>query len=180
MNVQKNKIQEELEITVELSVEEMKPHIKKACEIISQDMKIEGFRPGHVPFNILKNQVGEITILQEAANIAVNKTVADVIKNNIAEDDKPIGQPQIRITKVAPNNPVEYKINVSLMPEVKLEKYKDLGIKKEEVKIEEAKVDGVIEDLRNMRAQEKIKTAETHSDVSAQDGDKILSTFRCF
>ena len=120
MKIQKNKTQAELEIIVELSVEETRPHIEKACGLISKDMKIGGFRPGRVPYNILKNQVGEITILQEAANIAVNKTVSEVMKNNITEDDKLIGQPRVRITKVAAENPVEYKINVSLMPEVKL------------------------------------------------------------
>ncbi len=53
----------EIEITVELSVEEMKPYLEEASQKMSKDIKVEGFRPGHVPYSILKQQVDEMKML---------------------------------------------------------------------------------------------------------------------
>lgn len=185
MNIQKNNNKnKELEITVELSVEEMKPYITQACEKISKDMKVEGFRPGHIPYDILKQRISEMAILQEAANIAINKTVGNALKDNIKDpssskdeieaSEKVIGQPQVRLTKVAANNPMEYKINISLMPEIKLGKYRDLKISLEKVEVGDTEVDRVLKDLQNMRAKEKLVNREI------RDGDKVIVNIQMF
>ena len=74
MNIQKQNTGQELELAVELSAEEMKPHVGQACKKISEETKVEGFRPGHAPYEILKQKVSEIYIMEEAANIAIQKT----------------------------------------------------------------------------------------------------------
>ena len=53
-----------LELTVELSPEEFAPYIEKGAAKVSQEVKIEGFRPGKVPLDILKAKIGEMTILE--------------------------------------------------------------------------------------------------------------------
>ncbi|MFA5318622.1 MAG: trigger factor [Patescibacteria group bacterium] len=168
MKVDKNNDKKELEITVEISWEELKPYLEEAAKKISKDVKVEGFRPGNVPYDVLKNKIGEMEILQEAANAAVGKTANKVLKDEIKEDEHLIGQPQVKITKIAVGNPVQYKINISLMPEIKLGKYRELGIKQKEVEIKDGEVEKVIVDLQNMRAKEKI------ADREVKDGDKVL------
>jgi len=148
MNVNKTNNNKEIEITVELSIEDMKPYLDKASEKISQDTKTEGFRPGKAPYDILKKQVGEMTILQEAANIAIQKTADGVIKEQIkGEEEKIIGRPEVKLTKVASDNPLEYKVIMQLIPEIILGKYKDLGIKAIKTEIKEEELEKVIKDL---------------------------------
>ena len=140
MNITKKELEKsQIELTVELSLAEFKPFIEKGVKKVSEEIKIEGFRPGKVPFAVLKQKIGEMTILEEAAQIAVDKTLPKVLAENT--DKQVIGQPRVDILKLAPENPLIYKITLSALPEVKLSDYKNAKVKKEkkEVKDEEVK-----------------------------------------
>src|SRR3989338_5315839 len=128
MNITKKDLgKSQIEITVELTAEEFKPYVLRGAKKVSQEVKIQGFRPGKAPYEILKNKIGEMTILEEAAHLAIDKTVDKVIKENVVGQF--VGQPQVNVTKLAPGNPMEYKMILTLLPEVKLGAYKDLKIK---------------------------------------------------
>jgi len=157
----------QLEIMVEMSVEEFKPYIEKGAQKVAEQVKIEGFRPGKAPMEVLKQKVGEMGILEEAAHIAIMKTVDDIVDQE-TKGRQPVGQPNVNITKLAPENPLEYKITLALLPEITLGAYKDLGLKPEEVKIEDKELERALNDLREMRASEKIV------DRPAQEKDKVI------
>jgi len=163
----------QIEITVELSPEEFKPYIEKGAAKVAKEVKIEGFRPGKAPYEILKQKIGEMTILEESAHIAINKTIDDIIEKNTMERQA-IGQPQVNITKLAPNNPLEYKIVLSLLPTIALGKYKDLKIKVEEAKLDEKELNKTLKDLQEMRAQ------ETVAERPIQEGDKAVVDIHMF
>lgn len=168
MQVNKKDLEKsQIEVIVELSVSEFAPYIEKGVKKIAEEVKVEGFRPGKAPLDVLRKKVGEMTILEEAANIAVKKTIDEVIQNNLS-DKQPVGQPQVSITKLAPENPFEYKVVLSVLPEITLGKYKDLGLKASEVKIEDKEIDKALHDLQEMRAQEVVV------DRSAENGDKVV------
>lgn len=178
MNVHKEQNQKEIEVAVELPWSEMQPYLEKASENISNDVKVEGFRAGKVPYDVLKTKVGEMAILQEAANLAVQKTAETVLreqfKDSSAETDSIVGRPEVKLTKVAVGNPLEYKIVLQRAPEVTLGKYKDLKIKEETAAVKDEDVEKVIEELRTLRASEKIV------DRALQDGDKALVNIQMF
>jgi len=174
MNIQKNDLgKSQIEITVELSVEEFAPYVSRAAEKIARDIKIDGFRPGHAPIEMVKKKVGEITILEEAANLAINKTIGEIFEKHLGED-QPIGRPDIRITKLAPGNPLEYKIIAVILPKVELGEYKNFGLKKDEIKITDEDVNKVIDQLKEMKAKEIIV------DRPAREGDKIIADIEMF
>lgn len=163
----------QLELTVEMTAEEFAPYIEKGAEKVSAEVKIEGFRPGKVPFEVLKQKIGEMTILEESANIAIRKTIDDAIEQNTV-GVQPFGQPQVNITKLAPGNPLEYKVVLSLLPSIALGKYKDLALKAEEASVSEQELDRAIRDLREMRAAEKL------SEEPVKDGDKVTVCVHLF
>lgn len=168
MQVKKKDLEKsQLELTVELSPEEFAPYIVKGAEKASKDVKIEGFRPGKAPLNILKQKVGDMTILEEAANIAIRKTIDEVIAKNTKEYQA-IGQPQVNVSKLAPNNPLEYKIILSLLPTVSLGKYKDLDLKTEEAEVNDSEVMKALTGLQETRAKEAIV------DRAVSTGDKVI------
>ncbi|MFA5886902.1 MAG: trigger factor [Patescibacteria group bacterium] len=156
----------QLELTIELSVEEFNPYIEKGAQKVAAEVKIEGFRPGKAPYEVLKQKIGEMTILEEAAHIAIHKTIDETVAKNTM-GRQPVGQPQVNVTKLAPDNPFEYKVVVSLLPTVALGKYKDLNLKIEEAKIDRPELDKALNDLREMRAQEIV------ADKAAELGDKV-------
>lgn len=163
----------QIELTVELPVEEFAPYIEKGAQKVSEEVKIEGFRPGKVPYEVLKQKIGEMTILEEAAHIAIHKTIDDVIEKNTLERQA-IGQPQVNVTKLAPGNPLEYKIVVSLLPTIALGDYKNLGIKAEEATIDKKEIDKALADLQDMRAKEALVERE------AKEGDKVTVSIKMF
>lgn len=169
----KNLEKSQIELNVELSVEELAPFIEKGAKKVSEEVKIEGFRPGKVPYDVLKQKIGEMTILEEAAHLAIHKTIDEAIEKNTV-GDQAIGQPQVNITKLAPNNPLEYKIILSLLPTIALGKYKDLNLTIQEAKVEKAETEKTLHDLQEMRAVESLV------ERAAEEGDKITVDVKMF
>ncbi|MEI7620355.1 MAG: trigger factor [Candidatus Falkowbacteria bacterium] len=157
----------QVELTVELSVEDFTPYIEKGAQKLSQEVKIEGFRPGKVPYDILKQKVGEMHILEEAAHLAIHKTIDAAIDENV-KDKEVAGQPRVEVSKLAPGNPLEYKVVLAVLPEIKIGEYKNLGIKQEEVKVDEKDIAKALNDVADSRAKESI------SEEPIKDGDKAI------
>jgi trigger factor len=163
----------QIEFLVEVSAEEFKPSIEAAVVEISQEIKIDGFRPGKAPLDMIKKKVGEMSILEKAANIAINKSFSKILAEN-AKDDKIIGQPMVDITKLAPGNPLEFKITLSVLPAVTLGEYKNLGVQATKAKIDDKEVEKVIEYLRETRAKEVAADREVKKD------DKVMANIQMF
>jgi trigger factor len=169
--IKKDLEKSQVELTVELEFNEFKPYIEKGAQQLSEKVKIEGFRAGKVPYDILKQKVGEISILEEAAHIAIRKTIDDILKKEVP-DRQPVGQPGIEITKLAPENSLEYKVTISLLPTITLGTYKDLKIEKEKPVVTDEDINKTINEILEM------KVKETASTEGAKKGDKIVLNIR--
>lgn len=173
MNITKKDLgKSQIELTVELTAEEFKPYVLRGAQKVSEEVKIEGFRPGKAPYEILKNKIGEMTILEEGAKLAVDKTLAKAIKENIV--GQIVGQPWINITKLAPDNPLEYKAVITLLPEVKLGSYKNLKIKEAQTEVKDQEVEKLIFELRERRGSEVI------SESAVKAGDRVIMDIEIF
>ena len=169
INSQENNGQ--LEITVKLSNEEFKPYILEGARRIASEIKLPGFRPGKAPYAVVKAKVGEMTILEEAARVAINRTLNEAIKRG-ATNRATIGQPNVDVTKLAPDNPLEYKIRVNLLPTVIIKDYKNLAIRQPEIKVPEEQINKTLEQLRESGAQ-KIASLEP-----AKMGDLVVANIQ--
>lgn len=173
MKVEKKELpKSQVELNVELSPEEFAPFVEKGAIKISKEVKIDGFRSGKVPYGVLKQKIGEMTILEEAARLAINAKLEEVIKANT--DNNAVGLPKIDITKLAPGNPLAFKVVLALLPEITLGEYKGLGLKAEKVKIEPEEIERTINELKEMRVQEKLV------ERAARDTDKVLVDLQMF
>ena len=169
MTVQEKKLDHgQLELTIELAVDELVPYIEQAAKRLSDKTSIPGFRPGKAPLEMVKSHVGEMTIWQEAAQLAVPKVVHNVI---VDKKINTVGQPQIMLDKLAPNNPLVFTAIVALMPEVTLGKWQSLKLMPEEVTVTDDEVNKVVLDFASWQA------TETVVDRPAQMGDKIEADF---
>ncbi len=173
MNITKKDLpKSQVELTVEMSAEEFKPFVKRGAEAVSREIKIEGFRPGKAPYDILKKKIGEMTILEEAARIAINKHLGGLIEKNITGN--PVGQPKVDITKLAPDNPLEFKVVLAILPEIKLGGYRGLDIKRKKIEVTDEEIDKLLSELREMRVKEAV------ADRPVTEGDKVLVDIAMF
>lgn len=144
----------EIELNIVVPIEEWNEFINEAARELSRELKIEGFRPGHAPLNMVEARVGLAKILEEAAEHCVHHTyVRAILDNNI----EAVGKPKISVTKIAKDNPFEFKARVAVLPEVALPDYKkiaqDLKKEKKEVSVSEEEIDKSVDWLKKSRAK---------------------------
>jgi|AntRauTorckE6833_2_1112554.scaffolds.fasta_scaffold01287_5 trigger factor len=163
----------QVKITVTLPWGDVEKYQEQGAQELAKKVKIEGFRPGKVPMDVLKQKVGEMAILEEAAYIAINKTMLEAIEKAVP-GKQAIGQPKVNINKLASGSDLEYQIEIALLPKTEVGKYKDLGIEKEKVEIDDKEMERTLKQLADMRTQEKIVEREV------KDGDKVLADIEMF
>ncbi|MFH1535250.1 MAG: trigger factor [Patescibacteria group bacterium] len=164
MQITKNQLPKgQLELTIELPAEELEKHYKEATKKVGAGIRIDGFRPGKVPDDVIIKKVGEDQILAEAAEMAIRKSIGDAIDQ---EKLTIISTPKIDIIKQALGNPFIYKATVSLLPTVELGDYKSVKVKKKKVEVDPKELVKAVNDLRKMRSKEALVNREV------QKGDK--------
>jgi len=124
----------QIELKIQLSPEEFEEFLEKAKEIARKEVEVPGFRKGEAPKELVVKKIGEEKILKEGATLAIKETYLKIIKEQNLEI---IGQPEVEILKLAPQNPFEFKIKASFLPEVILPDYKKIAstVKKKEVEV---------------------------------------------
>lgn len=158
----------ELEIEGEIASSDFELYRSKALKALGEEVKIDGFRPGHIPEKVLSEQVGEDKILMEMAEQAIAETYPEILRDNkIAA----LGRPEVTITKIAPNNPLGFKIKTAVMPEIKIGDYRAIAKKfnttpEEKIEIDEEEVSKVIDDIR------KSRVSADHSHHEHKEGEK--------
>lgn len=169
MNVKKESLEKsQTKLTITLTADEFLPYVEKASRRIAEQIEIAGFRKGQAPMEMIRQKVGEMALHQEAAQIAVEKTLPEAIEK---ENLHTVGQPAIGIEKLAPGNDFVYTATVPLMPEVKLGDLNKVKVKPEEVKVDDAEVEKVIQNVLRLRAKEQLV------DRAAKMGDKVEVDF---
>ena len=111
-----------------------------------------GFRKGNVPEEIARKQIPDELLITDMAEFAIASIYSNIIKDNNLDV---IGRPEISITKIAKDNPLEFIIKVSTLPEIKLPDYKKIASSVALTPpndINNEDVEKVINDLRQMRA----------------------------
>jgi len=154
MNIStKNLPKSELEITVELSAEEMAPYFEKAAVRLSTEHSVEGFRPGKAPLDVVAKKFGDNVLMEVAADEAVRATYGKTV---IDKNLNVIGSPAVSVKKIAKDNPFVYVAVVPLLPEVQIPDLAAVSVAKKEVKVADADLARAKSDLREMRAKESV------------------------
>ena len=158
------------EIKIEIKGDEWGKKLDDAFKKEVKKVKIDGFRPGKAPRNIYEKKYGKASLVVSAVDDAMNDAYQKALKEL---NDMPIIQPTVEIEK-ADNDGVIYKFTFTTKPEVKINKYTDLGIKKDVVKVTKKDVDAEIEKLRKEYADLRVK------DGAIENGDTAIIDFEGF
>ena len=142
----------------------------KAFNKLNAKHTIDGFRQGKAPRSIFEKKFpGEIVM--EAANNLIDKKYREII---IDKDLKPVVEPKVNIVKLD-DECLEVNFTVVSEPEVKLGKYKDLGVKKEAVKVTKEEIKNKIDNLLKNYAELVVK-----EEGKVESGDVAVIDFEGF
>lgn len=163
----------QVKITGEIPFTELIHERSGAIKTLGQNVKLDGFRPGHVPEAVLVKTIGEMAILAEMAERAIAHMYPHILE---AHEIDAIGYPQIAITKIAPENPLGFTATVAVLPTITLPDYKSLAktvnTSKESTEVTDADIDKQINDiLRQKAAYERLQNnaAPTSAEGEATD-----------
>lgn len=157
-----------LKLTFTLTQDEAQPYLEEAAKRISEQTSIPGFRPGHASFEIVKQRVGEMKILEEALESIVRKSFVSAI---LEEQLDTVGSPKIDVVKLAPGNDIVFTAEVVLMPRAKsLPDLEKLSVKAQTPTVEDKEIDLALRDIQRMQTSEVRAT----KDEATTLGDKVI------
>ena len=142
-----------LEISGEIAWAQLEKYYETSLQKTAEQIEIDGFRKGKAPHEAVESHVGQMSILQEAAQAALGDVYPAIV---LEKKLKVLGYPQISITKIGHGSELGFTITTAVIPEVTLSDYKKIAAKhnKEEIKIEvsEQELEESIDRMRNMYA----------------------------
>lgn len=163
----------QLELTGEIEAGSFKLWREPALKDLGSKTNLKGFRPGHVPAEVLAKRWGEGTILETMAELALQEEYPRMLEQ---EKIDAIGRPQITITKLALDNPLGFKIVTDIMPAVTLPDWQKIvskvGPDKEKIEVTEEQIKTIIDDLLASRRTDSEKPLpELTDELAASFGE---------
>ena len=138
-----------------------------ALKRLAKTAKVNGFRTGHVPLEIVKKHADANALAQETLDAALNRAVAEAFLSN---DLQVLARPEVEIKKYVPGELLEFTAEADVLPEVKLGNYKKLKVKKAAVDVDKKEIDEVIERIQKGLSEKKeVKRAAKIGDETVID-----------
>ncbi len=146
----------EAEFEAQVSPAVLEEYVAAALAEAASDFTMPGFRKGKVPHEVVREHLDEMELLEHAANEALRDAVRE-----IAQDEKlpVLGRPHITLTKLAPKNPLGFRVRYALFPEITLPDYRKIGReiaeRKDAFEATDAEIDAAILRIRRMLAPQE-------------------------
>jgi len=141
-----------LKIKIEIPFSEFENYILKTKQDLKKNIQISGFRPGEAPDDLIETKVSKMTILESAAQEAIEDNYFKVISQIHYEL---IGEPEVKILKLALDNPFEFEVEVDILPKIEIPDYRQIAKEtaKEAISVSEEEIKEVLNWVLTSRAQ---------------------------
>ena len=134
-----------VKLSIEVTFDELAPHVDGAYKTLSEKINIPGFRKGKVPTAMIDQRVGRGAVLDEAINAALPTFYSQAAKEN---DVLVIGRPEVEITELKDKENFSFTVEVDVRPEISLPNFSEIKIEVDDVKVSDGDIDEQIQSLR--------------------------------
>ena len=159
----------ERNITLTLPADVIQNEVSTRLKRIARDVKMDGFRPGKVPMNVVAQRYG-YSVHYEVMNDQVGEAFASAANE---AQLRVAGQPKITEKEGAPEGQLTFDAVFEVYPEVKIEDLSTATVEKASAEVDDAAIDRTVEILRKQRRT----FAQRAQDQAAQDGDRATIDF---
>lgn len=158
-----------LERRIEVSVprERIEQAIDERLKRVSRTAKLKGFRPGKVPFKVVKQQFGA-QVRQEVLSDLMQSSFAEAVTQ---EKLNPAAGPRIEPISVGPAEDLRYRATFEVFPEIELTGVEGIAVVRPAVEVTDADVDAMVLNLREQRP--RFDAVERES----REGDRVTMDF---
>lgn len=151
-------------INVEVPFTELQPDFDRAYKELAKQVRMPGFRPGKAPAKLLEARVGREAMLDQVVNDAIPARYSEAVASS---DVRPLGEPEIEVTKKEYGEGLEFTAEVDVRPDIELPDLAALQITVDAIEVADEDVDA---ELQNLRARfGTLKGVER----PVQDGDFV-------
>ena len=155
-------------LTIVVDRTELEAAEQVALKKMSRDVKVPGFRKGHVPLSVVAKNINPNALQEETLDNALSKAVAEAF---VGEKIQAIERPEVEVKKFVPGDTLEFTAQATILPAVKLPDYQKLKTKRAEVKVVDADADDIITRMQENFAE------KTKVDRAVKDGDEVVMDF---
>ena len=136
------------EIQIEIPVADVNRQTDTLIQKYQKVARIPGFRRGHVPASIIRQRFSEEikTDMVEALIPRFFRQEAERLSLH------PVSQPRVTDLHLHDGEPLRFKAAFEVLPEIRLEGYKELRAEKPEIAVSEADVEQALADVRERHA----------------------------
>ncbi|HLW16543.1 MAG TPA: trigger factor [Actinomycetota bacterium] len=152
-------------VQVEATSEEVEPAVERAVRSLSNQVKVPGFRKGHVPRKVLETRLGA-----DALRDAVLREAIPELLQKATEEETlaPIAPPQVEVTTYDLGKELTFEATIEVRPEIELPDFAMLSTTRPSTKATPEEIDDQLQ-----RMQDRFSTLETIQRPS-RVGDYLL------
>ncbi|CAI0940981.1 trigger factor [Serratia quinivorans] len=154
-------------LSITVPADTIKQAIKKELINAAKSVRIDGFRKGHVPMNIVEQRYGA-SVRQDVLGDAMQRSFVDAI---IKEKINPAGAPNYVPGEYKEGEDFTFAVEFEVYPEVELKGLDGIEVEKPVVEVNDADVDTMLDTLRKQQATWK------ETDRAAQAEDRVTVDF---
>ena len=132
-------------INIEVSWDELQPHLSNAYDAISARVNIPGFRKGKVPKAMIDQRVGRAGVLDEMVSAALPFFYQ---QSSMENKIKPLGRPVVDVKELVDNEKLVFDVEVDVRPEFTLPNFSEMTLEVEDVVVSESEINDQIDGLR--------------------------------
>lgn len=154
-------------MTVSVPAERVGNEVEKRLQKLSKRVRIDGFRPGKVPMNVVRQRYAQAT-RQEVTGDVIEESLREALNQ---QKLRMAGLPQIDVQTFGHNEPLAYTATFQVYPEFQVADVSGLAIKRPTSSVTDADIDKMIETIRKQQKEWK------NIDRAAQSGDLVRLNF---
>ena len=151
-------------INVEVPFTELEPDFDRAFKQLAKQVRLPGFRPGKAPRKLLEARIGRGAVLEQVVNDALPSRYSEAVTTS---EMRPLGQPDIEITKLEDDDELVFTAEVDIRPEINIPDLEALKIEVDPIEVSDEDVDT---ELQNLRARFGTLTGVERA---VEDGDFV-------
>lgn len=159
----------ERRLSIAVPVAEINSEVENRLKRLSRTVKMDGFRPGKVPFKVVAQQFGW-QVRQEVLGATLEKSFGEAVKQR---NLRVASYPKFEAKPLAEGaSEFEYSATFEVYPEIAVGDVSQVTITRPRLEVGEAEVDKTIEIMRRQRATfDAVERA-------AENGDRLTISYR--
>ena len=136
------------EIAVEVPAEDVQRETEALIQKYQKLARLPGFRKGHVPASIIKQRFSEDIKTEVVEALVPRYFRQEAEKQGLV----PVSQPRVTDLHIHDGEPLRFKASFEILPEIKVEGYKELRAEKPVIEITDEEVQQALNHLQEQHA----------------------------